>query len=190
MDRVAILGRLATEHEQLQSNTKSIMKQILAVLSSLLFFTVGCATAPQHPTDNGRPEVTTKTLSTTKTTFLGLRTAIYHAPDINKAKAWYATVLGIQPYFDQPFYVGFNVGGFELGLDPDASSTPSSAAGVIVYWGVEDAQAALDRLVKLGSTKRTDVQDVGGGIKVATVLDPFGNILGVIQNPHFFVQSK
>jgi predicted enzyme related to lactoylglutathione lyase len=129
-------------------------------------------------------------MSTTQTTFLGLRTAIYHAPDINQAKAWYATVLGIQPYFDQPFYVGFNVGGFELGLDPNSAGTQGGAAGVIVYWGVEDAQAALDQLVKLGATKHTDVQEVGGGIKVATVLDPFGNILGVIQNPHFSIQGR
>ena len=52
--------------------------------------------------------------------FLGLRTAIYHAPELEKAKAWYAEVLGSAPYFDQPFYVGFNVGGYELGLQPDA----------------------------------------------------------------------
>ena len=55
--------------------------------------------------------------------FLGLRTAIYHAPDLAKAKSWYSRILGIEPYFDQPFYVGFNVGGYELGLDPDPSST-------------------------------------------------------------------
>ena len=126
-------------------------------------------------------------MSTTQTAFLGLRTAIYRAPDINKAKAWYATVLGIQPYFDQPFYVGFNVGGFELGLDPDVSGPSDGVGGVKVYWGVADAQAAFDRLLKLGATRHGDVQDVGEGIKVATVLDPFGNILGVIQNPHFSI---
>src|SRR5262245_34316225 len=54
--------------------------------------------------------------------FLGLRTAIYHGPDLAKGKAWYSKVLGIEPYFDQPFYVGFNIGGYELGLDPDPSS--------------------------------------------------------------------
>jgi predicted enzyme related to lactoylglutathione lyase len=129
-------------------------------------------------------------MSNTQTAFLGLRTAIYHAPDIGKASAWYATVLGIQPYFDQPFYVGFNVGGFELGLDPNASNPPGTGTGVRVYWGVVDAQAAVARLVKLGATMHTDVQDVGEGIKVATVLDPFGNILGVIQNPYFSIPSK
>jgi predicted enzyme related to lactoylglutathione lyase len=119
--------------------------------------------------------------------FKGLRTVIYHAPDLEKAKAWYAEVLGIEPYFDQPFYVGFNVGGYELGLDPDSSSTPGGNGGVAAYWGVADAEAMFRRLLGLGATERSAVQEVGEGIKVATVLDPFGNILGVIENPHFKV---
>ena len=117
--------------------------------------------------------------------FLGLRTALYHAPDLAKAKAWYAEVLGIAPYFDEPFYVGFNVAGYELGLDPDPSTTPGGSGGVVVYWGVPDAAAGLERLRSLGATARFGVQEVGGGIKVATVLDPFGNIFGIIENPHF-----
>jgi predicted enzyme related to lactoylglutathione lyase len=122
---------------------------------------------------------------TTNSHFQGLRTVIYHAPDIDKAKAWYSAVLGIQPYFDQPFYVGFNVGGYELALDPDASSTPGGKAGAVTYWGVADAQAAFARLISLGAIERSAVQDVGEGIRVATVFDPFGNIFGIIQNPHF-----
>jgi len=85
--------------------------------------------------------------------FLGLRTAIYHAPDLAKGKSWYSKILAIQPYqpyFDQPFYVSFNVGGYELGLDPDPSSSAGSC-GVVVYWGVSDADAALKRLVSLGA---------------------------------------
>jgi len=117
--------------------------------------------------------------------FQGLRTVIYHAPDLAKARAWYAGVLGIRPYFDQPFYVGFNVGGYELGLDPDGSSTPGGNAGVVAYWGVADAGAAVERLMSLGATERSNVQEVGEGIRVATVFDPFGNIFGVIENPHF-----
>ena len=117
--------------------------------------------------------------------FLGLRTVIYPAPDLEKAKAWYSSILGIAPYFDQPFYVGFNVGGYELGLDPDSSNQPNRAGGEIVYWGVADAGAALERLLSLGATARTSVQDVGEGIKVASVLDPFGNIFAIIENPHF-----
>src|SRR3981081_3371696 len=59
--------------------------------------------------------------------FLGLRTAIYHVDDIEKAKAWYSEVLGTKPYFDQPFYVGFNVAGYELGLQPGAGNTADNA---------------------------------------------------------------
>ena len=121
--------------------------------------------------------------------FLGLRTAIYHAPDLAKAKAWYSKILGIEPYFDQPFYVGFNVGGYELGLDPNPPSS-AGADGVVVYWGVSDANAALKRLLSLGATERTNVQDVGEGIRVATVLDPFDNVFGVIENPHFKLPSE
>ena len=123
--------------------------------------------------------------STTSPHFHGLRTAIYRAPDLDKAMAWYSRVLGIAPYFDQPFYVGFSVGGYELGLDPDASAPLAGSGGVIVYWGVSDATAAWERLLSLGATGRTAVQDVGEGIRVATVLDPFGNVLGIIENPHF-----
>jgi predicted enzyme related to lactoylglutathione lyase len=117
--------------------------------------------------------------------FLGLRTVIYHAPDLAKAKLWYSQVLGFEPYFDQPFYVGFNVGGYELGLDPDASSAPGGQGGAVAYWGVADAGAAFRRVIELGATERSGVQEVGEGIRVATVFDPFGNIFGLIENPHF-----
>jgi predicted enzyme related to lactoylglutathione lyase len=117
--------------------------------------------------------------------FLGLRTAIYPAPDLAKAKDWYRQALGIEPYFDEPFYVGFEVGGYELGLNPDLSENPPGAAGVIAYWGVADAAAAYAHLLGTGATPGSPVADVGGGIKVATVLDPFGNVFGLIENPHF-----
>jgi predicted enzyme related to lactoylglutathione lyase len=117
--------------------------------------------------------------------FQGLRTVIYHAPDLPKTKAWYAKALGIEPYFDQPFYVGFNVAGYELGLDSDSSSTAGGKGGVVAYWGVSDAAAEFQRLIGLGATERSAVQEVGEGIRVATVLDPFGNIFGIIENPHF-----
>lgn len=112
---------------------------------------------------------------------LGLRTAIYPVTDLIAAKAWYTDVLGKPPYFDEPFYVGFSVGGFELGLIPDG--TPGTS-GVQAYWGVDDAQAELKRLIELGARVLDDVKDVGGGIKVATVEDPYGNALGIIENPH------
>lgn len=81
--------------------------------------------------------------------FLGLRTAIITLLTWPRESRGYSKILAIQPYFDQPFYVGFNVGGYELGLDPDPSSSAGSC-GVVVYWGVSDADAALKRLVSLG----------------------------------------
>lgn len=114
---------------------------------------------------------------------LGLRTAIYHTPDIEAGKRWYTQVLGAAPYFDQPFYVGFNVGGFELGLTPDGG--PDARTVVGAYWGVKDIAAAHARLLELGAVPRTEIQDVGEGIRVGDVLDPFGNVLGIIENPHF-----
>src|SRR4029079_10588463 len=103
-------------------------------------------------------------------------------------KQWYAQVLGEPPYFDQPFYVGFSIGGYELGLDPN--STASGAGGSVAYWGVKDARAAFDRLISLGATAKSDVQDVGEGIRVASVLDPFGNVFGIIENPNFALPSE
>lgn len=116
--------------------------------------------------------------------FQGLRSAIYPVDDLDAAKAWYAEALGVAPYFDEPFYVGFNVGGFELGLDPDAAGVTRGSTP-IAYWGVADAVAAVLRLQSLGARPREEVRDVGGGIKVASVVDPFGNVLGIIENPHF-----
>jgi predicted enzyme related to lactoylglutathione lyase len=116
--------------------------------------------------------------------FQGLRTVIYHVDDIAKAKEWYARILGIEPYFDEPFYVGFSVGGFELGLDPDGTGV-TKGSNVVAYWGVADARAAHRRVQELGAANHSDPQDVGGGIVVATVTDPFGNVFGIIENPHF-----
>ena len=117
--------------------------------------------------------------------FLGLRTAAYYVSDIEKGRDWYSSILGFAPYFDQPFYVGFNVGGYELGLQPSEAEPANKAEGVVAYWGVADAAAALKHLLEKGATLNEDLQDVGGDIKVATVRDPFGNIFGVIENPNF-----
>lgn len=113
---------------------------------------------------------------------LGLRTTIYPAPDLDAAKAWVTGLLGIEPYFDQPFYVGYQVGGYELALDPDADP----ASGPVTYWGVAEADAALARLVASGATAEGEVRDVGDGIRVATVHLPHGmGTLGIIEHPHF-----
>jgi len=112
----------------------------------------------------------------------GLRTVIYQVTDLVKAKEWYTQVLEQEPYFDQPFYVGYSVGGFELGLIPDG--TPGRG-GTVAYWGVPNADTAVERLQTLGGIVSEPVKDVGEGIRVATVNDPFGNAFGVIENPHF-----
>jgi predicted enzyme related to lactoylglutathione lyase len=116
----------------------------------------------------------------------GLRTVVYPTPDLSKGKEWYRNVLGQEPYFDEPFYVGFAVGGFELGLIPDGEP---GAAGVQAYWGVASADTELKRLLSLGAKLHEDVTDVGGGIKAASVLDPFGNRFGIIENPHFKLED-
>ena len=116
--------------------------------------------------------------------FQGLRTVIYHVNDLDRAKSWYGSVLGIEPYFDQPYYVGFNVDGFELGLDPDMTGVTSGVGGVVGYWRVSDCEASFNKLIELGASSQSPVQDVGGGIRVAKVTDPFKNVIGIIEDPN------
>ncbi|WP_119066155.1 VOC family protein [Rubrobacter indicoceani] len=110
----------------------------------------------------------------------GLRTAIYVVEDLEAARSWYAGMLGFEPYFDEPFYVGFEVGGYELGLlpgEPDAET--------MTYWGVPDIRGAMEHLISLGVIPNEKVREVGQDILTASVQDPFGNTLGLIENPHF-----
>lgn len=115
--------------------------------------------------------------------FLGLRTVIYPTRDLAASTEWFAGILGLRPYFDEPFYVGFSVAGYELGLDPAADLE----AGPVSYWGVADAGTALVGLLASGATPREDVREVGEGIRVASVVEPGGGVLGIIENPHFAV---
>lgn len=108
----------------------------------------------------------------------GLRTTIYRVDNLARATAWYRQLLGCAPYFDQPFYVGFNVGGYELGLIPDGD-------GAGTYWGTANIDAEFARAIALGAKVHAPISDVGEGIRVASVKDPFGNIVGLIENPHF-----
>jgi len=116
---------------------------------------------------------------------LGLRTVVYKVGDLARARAWYADVFQRTPYFDEPFYVGFDVGGYELGLDPDHEGTPPGPGGATAYWGVANLAAFLASLETRGVALHAPPRDVGDGIRVATVQDPFGNVVGFIENPHF-----
>jgi predicted enzyme related to lactoylglutathione lyase len=115
----------------------------------------------------------------------GLGTVIYHVGDVNQAKAWYSKAFSTTPYFDQPFYVGFNIAGYELGLDPNQTVTSAGRGGSVAYWRVSEIQPAVDHFVASGATLVEPVNDVGEGIRVAAVADPFGNLIGLIENPHF-----
>lgn len=111
--------------------------------------------------------------------FNKLRTVIYHVTDLQQAKEWYKKVTGMEPYFDEPFYVGFDINGFELGLDPDMNGIEQGNHH-IAYWHVDDIQAAVEKLVSLEGTVVSPITNVGGTIEVATIADPFGNHIGLI----------
>ena len=115
---------------------------------------------------------------------LGLRSQIFPVKDLATAKVWWQKALGINPYFDEPFYVGFNLGGFELGLDPN---TPI-ANGPTTYWGVADIASAIDHFISENASLITGIDDVGDGIRVAQVQSPDGQRIGLIFNPHFQVE--
>ena len=106
---------------------------------------------------------------------------IYPAPDLQAAKSWWTAFLGAPPYFDEPFYVGFNPGGYELGLLPDADP----AAGALTYWGVDDVSEAVAAAIQAGALEYSPASDVGDGIITAAVSTPSGSIVGFIYNPHF-----
>lgn len=118
---------------------------------------------------------------------LGLRTTIYVFENLAVGKAWYSKAFATEPYFDEPYYVGFNIRGFELGLMPQSKNTVKGT-NVIAYWGVANLEQEYQRLLKLGAKPHTPISEVGGGIKLATVIDPFGNVLGLIYNPSFKIE--
>jgi len=115
---------------------------------------------------------------------LGLRTVGYEVKNLDEAVDWYTKAFGIEPYVSTPEYVGFNIRGFELGLMPETSSSPKGN-NVLAYWGVENIKKEYKRLIKLGAKEHSPLIDVGGGIRLGAVEDPFGNILGIIYNPIF-----
>jgi len=134
-------------------------------------------------------ETSTQTNDKMNKPFHGLRTAIYYVSDLNEAKAWYAKAFNTEPYFDEPFYVGFNIGGYELGLLPEEKAPETKAASSVAYWGVDDAEKEYKRLLEHGATVFHEPTDVGEGIITAEVRDPWGNIIGVIYNPYFKLEE-
>jgi catechol 2,3-dioxygenase-like lactoylglutathione lyase family enzyme len=114
-------------------------------------------------------------------TLHGLRTLIHPVADLDAAKGWWTDLLGFPPYFDEPFFVGFNVAGYELGLLPDGDP----AEGALTYWGVDDVQAAMDQAIAAGATEHAPATEVGDEIVTGTVRTPHSGVVGFIYNPHF-----
>lgn len=118
-------------------------------------------------------------------TFLGLRTCIYKVDDLKKATAWYAKAFHTEPYFNESFYVGFNIAGYELGLIPDETPAIKKSDGVNTYWGVNNVEKEYKQLISLGATGYEAPHNVGGELVVASIKDPWGNVVGLIYNPDF-----
>jgi predicted enzyme related to lactoylglutathione lyase len=108
-----------------------------------------------------------------------IKTVIYPVSDLDSAKAVYGGLLGVEPETDAPYYVGFNVEGQQVGLDPHGRA--QGMTGPINYWHVADIEASLNRLVGAGATRRQEPRDVGGGKLIATAEDADGNVIGLIQ---------
>jgi len=111
----------------------------------------------------------------------GLQSVVYPTADLAAAKAWWSALLGVEPYFDEPYYVGFSLNGYELGLLPNAPLED----GAVAYWGVANVDVALGDALAAGATEHTPATDVGEGIITATARTPQGSLVGFIYNPYF-----
>ncbi len=119
------------------------------------------------------------------TQFLGLRTVVYKVDELKKATEWYSKVFDTSPYFEEPFYVGFNIAGYELGLEPVEKGSIDIGSNEISYWGVDDVNKSYQRMLDHGAAPHEEPQNVGGEIVTASVTDPWGNVIGIIYNPEF-----
>ena len=108
----------------------------------------------------------------------GMRLLVYPVKDMAKAKTLYRELLGVEPYADMAYYVGFRAGDLEIGLDPRGNSK-----GPLAYWEVKDIRASLRQLLDVGAQADQEVKDVGGGKLIASVKDADGNSLGLMQSP-------
>jgi predicted enzyme related to lactoylglutathione lyase len=111
----------------------------------------------------------------------GIKTVLHPVSDLAKAKPVYAALLGAQPTADSSYYVGFDAEGQHIGLVPGGG--PQSMTSPVAYWHVPDIEAKLAEVIAAGATVKDPVRDVGGGRLVATVTDPDGNVLGLLQDP-------
>ncbi|MFD8735154.1 VOC family protein [Streptomyces sp. NPDC059618] len=111
----------------------------------------------------------------------GVKTIIYPVKDIAKAKALFTQLLGVEPYVDEPYYVGFKDAGQDVGLDPNGHA--KGLTGPVPYWHVDDIKATLAALLGEGAEVLQEIQDVGNGRQVASVKDAEGNLYGLIQDP-------
>ena len=109
----------------------------------------------------------------------GLKTVIYPVKDLASAKKLYGTLLGVEPYADQPYYVGFNVDGQDVGLDPHGHD--KGMTGPLPYWHVSDIRASIGELVAAGGELQQEPTDIGGGNLIATLKDTDGNVIGLFQ---------
>jgi predicted enzyme related to lactoylglutathione lyase len=110
----------------------------------------------------------------------GIKTIIYPVTDLVKAKKLYAELLGAEPYADETYYVGFNVEGKDVGLDPNGHS--QGMTGPVVYWQVNDIEQSMKALLDAGAEAQQEAKDVGGGLLIASVKDADGNVIGLRQS--------
>lgn len=120
-----------------------------------------------------------------KASFLGLRTCIYKVSDLESATEWYTKAFETEPYFNESFYVGFNIAGYELGLIPDENPTQAKGDSVHTYWGVANVEEEYKRFIALGAIDFEEPHNVGGELVVGAVKDPWDNVVGMIYNPDF-----
>jgi lactoylglutathione lyase len=115
----------------------------------------------------------------------GLRTTIYTVNDLEKAKNWYSAAFNISPYFESEDYLGFNINDFELGLQLSDIKPESKVERAISYWAVDGIERAMEDMNIVGAKVHQPITKVGRGIKRASIIDPWNNIIGLIYNPNF-----
>ncbi|MFC2151837.1 VOC family protein [Bacteroidota bacterium] len=157
------------------------MKKIILISLIMLNFQLVFSQEDIQQTDSTKNMV--------KSNYLGLRTICYMVADLAKAKEWYAKAFETEPYFDEPFYVGFNIGGYELGLLPEENPSNQKTKNVLSYWGVNEIGKMYLHLIDLGALENEKPFNVGGDLMTATVIDPWGNVIGLIYNPAFKLEE-